>query len=289
MSVDLDIFSVTNTDLTLIAQRLITVRPQNVPGLNPVTFLIPSSENYTLLDQSYFTLQIRLPTAGNNGWVADALGASDQHNSKWTYALPNFVHSLFSNVAIEIDGMLYTPNSRHYPWKAFFQKINGNFTKEELETSFAGEGPVYDCLNQGDLEYQAGGAHADSDVPEAASRPPENSPLRMISAKFHGNEWVYFQFKILDPLFYNKKVWPPSTKIKVDFYFNQPEFFLLSLPARGAGDKNMPTLGPDDVRMEFKHCQITLNDDTYRKLQQKRQSTLITYPFVNWGGEDLQF
>jgi len=79
----LNILSVPSTDYDLQGYRMVPYHKLSI-SITPMKFSMQQSDDDTDLNRSFFVIDLRLSTAGDNGIVADANSASDANNTKFT-------------------------------------------------------------------------------------------------------------------------------------------------------------------------------------------------------------
>jgi len=136
----LDIFSVPSTDYNLQGYRMVPYHKLS-SSITPMKFSVQQLDDYTDLNRSYFVIDLRLSTAGNNGIVADANAASDANNTKFTYAVSNLAHTLFKQINVRFNGTLMTEHTDTYAYTAFLQTLL-NYSRDDGETLLAPQGWV---------------------------------------------------------------------------------------------------------------------------------------------------
>ena len=67
----LDIFSVPSTDYSLQGYKMVPYHKLSA-SITPMKFSVQALEDFVDLNRSYFVVDLRLSTAGQNGIVADA-------------------------------------------------------------------------------------------------------------------------------------------------------------------------------------------------------------------------
>ena len=91
----LNLFDVPDVDYRYEASREVAFQPV-LTGTQPITFSIPALDDYYDLNELRFQVKVRLtdPAAGNQGLKAN-LAVSDANNTKNTYCVNNFAHTIF--------------------------------------------------------------------------------------------------------------------------------------------------------------------------------------------------
>ena len=107
----LSLFDVPDVDYRYEASREVEFQPA-LTGIQPITFSIPGSGDYYDPNALRFKVKVRLtdPAAGYLGLKAD-LNASDGNNSRNTYCVNKFGHTIFRDMTMSMNGVLMTEQS----------------------------------------------------------------------------------------------------------------------------------------------------------------------------------
>ena len=176
----LNLFDVPDVDYRYEASRDVVFQP-TLTGTRPITFSIPASDDYYDLNELRFQVKVRLtdPAAGYQGLKAN-LANSDANNTRNTYCVNNFAHTIFRDINLSMNGVLMTEQTNTYHYRAYLETLL-NFNREEGATKLAPQGWV-NQLNVID-EMEATGAN--SDIPT--------------DADWKGNtEWLALTSRLLD-------------------------------------------------------------------------------------------
>ena len=159
----LNLFDVPNVDYRYEASRDVVFQPA-LTGTRPITFSIPASDDYYDLNELRFQVKVRLtdPAAGYQGLKAN-LTNSDANNTRNTYCVNNFAHTIFRDINLSMNGVLMTEQANTYHYRAYLETLL-NFSQEEGITKLASQGWV----NQLNLVEEMGGTGTNSDVPTGA-------------------------------------------------------------------------------------------------------------------------
>ena len=106
--VSLNLFDVPEVDYRYEASRDVVFQPA-LTGIQPITLSIPASADYCDLNELRFQVKVRLtdPATGYRGLKAN-LAVSDDNNTRNTYCVNNFVHSIFRDMTLSMNGALMT-------------------------------------------------------------------------------------------------------------------------------------------------------------------------------------
>ena len=153
----LNLFSVPSTDYDFQGYKMVPYHKLSA-SITPMKFSVQALEDYVDLNRSYFVVDLRLSTAGQNGIVADENAASDANNTKFTYAVNNLVHSIFKQINVRFNGTLMTEQTDTYAYSAYLQTLL-NYHRDDGETLLQPQGWV-NFLNV-TASLAAGGANDD--------------------------------------------------------------------------------------------------------------------------------
>ena len=128
----LDLFRVPDTDYNYQNYRISTYSPIGT-GITPLEFIVGGLEDFVDLTRSYFTLKLVLETADNKPIVADKNDVSDANEVIFVYPVNNFAHSLIKQLNVRLNGMLLSPQTDTYAYKAYIETLL-NYTKQEGAT-----------------------------------------------------------------------------------------------------------------------------------------------------------
>lgn len=253
----LDIFSVPSTDYDLQGYRMAPYHKLS-SSITPMKFSVQQLDDYTDLNRSYFVIDLRLSTAGDNGIVADANSASDANNTKFTYAVNNLAHTLFKQINVRFNGTLMTEQTDTYAYSAYLQTLL-NYSRDDGESLLAPQGwvnflNVTPTLASGadDIFTTAGYLHNSSHL------------LKTLTVPFRGNAIVRLIMRPYLPVFHTGKIMVPGVEMNSDFHFNSPDFYTFA--TRNDGTKQYVRLREEDVDITFHLCQLSLNPDIYTSL-----------------------
>ena len=137
----LNLFDVLDVDYRYEASRDVTFQPA-LTGTRPITFSIPASDDYYDLKELRFLVKVRLtdPATGYQGLKAN-LANSDANNTRNTYCVNNFGHSIFRDITMSMNGVLVTEQSNTYHYRAYLETLV-NYNREEGATKLAPQGWV---------------------------------------------------------------------------------------------------------------------------------------------------
>ena len=111
----LNLFDVPPTDYSLAESRYVPINPFTT-GIHPIDFQIDPQDDFINLAKSYFEveLQLKLDNAGN---IA---------NDTLVTICNNFIHSLFKQINVRLNGTLISPQKNNYHHKAFIDTVIHN-------------------------------------------------------------------------------------------------------------------------------------------------------------------
>jgi len=122
----LDLFSVAPTQLSIQKSKYTEYRPvAPVSATQVLDFVIPSSEEYVDLSQTFIYLKVKV--------MATATTALSVLQSAQVTPINLWLHTLFSQVDLTINGKLATGTNDNYGYKAFLQTLL-SYSKEAKDT-----------------------------------------------------------------------------------------------------------------------------------------------------------
>ena len=274
----LSLFSVPSTDYDFQGYKMVPYHKLSA-SITPMKFSVQALEDYVDLNRSYFVVDLRLSTSGQNGIVADANAASDANNTKFTYAVNNLAHTIFKQINVRFNGTLMTEQTDTYPYSAFLQTLL-NYNRDDGETLLAPQGWV-NFLNvtptlaatgvNDDICTTNGYAHNDS------------HPLKTLTVPFYGNNVVRMIMRPYLPMFHTGKVMVPGVEMNFEFHFHSPDFYTFATLTSGTGAKAYVRLREEDVDITLHLCRLSLNPDIYSTLEGERKlrKQVVKYPVVS--------
>ena len=121
---ELDLFSLPPTQTTIESSQSIEYRPiATLTDDSPIEFLISgSADEYVDLSETYVRLTVRLKKSNGADLVtkdeAEAWGAD-----KIIGPVNNWLHSLFCQVDMDLNGVLTTSSTNTYPYRAYLENL----------------------------------------------------------------------------------------------------------------------------------------------------------------------
>ena len=163
----LQLFDVPDVDYRYEASREVEFQPA-LTGIQPITFSIPGSDDYYDPNSLRFKVKVRLtdPAAGYAGLKAN-LANSDANNTRNTYCVNNFGHTIFRDITMSMNGVLMTEQSNTYHYRAYLETLL-NYSRDEGATKLAPQGWV----NQLNVIEEMGATGANSEKPQVWPRKP---------------------------------------------------------------------------------------------------------------------
>ena len=124
----LNLFDVPPTDYSLAESRYVPINPFTT-GIHPIDFQIDPQDDFINLAKSYFEVELQLKL-DNDGNIA---------NDTLVTICNNFIHSLFKQINVCLNGMLISPQTDNYHHKAFTDTVIHN-DRDDGETILKPEG-----------------------------------------------------------------------------------------------------------------------------------------------------
>ena len=184
-SAGLELFTTPPTDFRFEARREIKYQPV-FPGVQPITFNIPASDNYIDLKEIKLEIKVHItdPAAGYQGTaVQGTRSASDaqlcQRQQFWTFHLsPN---------PFKFNGILMTEQTNLYHYLAYIQTLF-NCSKTEGESKLVHQGWV-NVLN---VKPQLTSADDNDDIITAADATTNFDKLEELTKTVQAKRWQTF-------------------------------------------------------------------------------------------------
>ncbi|CAH3187377.1 unnamed protein product [Porites lobata] len=274
----LDLFSVPSTDYDLQGYKMVPYHKLSA-SITPMKFSVQALEDYVDLNRSYFVVDLRLSTAGQNGIVADENAASNANNTKFTYAVNNLVHTIFKQINVRFNGTLMTEQTDTYAYSAYLQTLL-NYSQDDGETLLAPQGWV-NFLNVTPTLAAAG---VNDDICTTNGYGHGNSHLlKTLTVPFYGNNVVRLIMRPYLPMFHTGKVMVPGVEMNFEFHFHSPDFYTFATLTSGTGVKSYVRLREEDVDITLHLCRLNLNPDVYGALERQRKLSkqVVKYPVVS--------
>ena len=273
----LNLFDVPEVDYRYEASRDVVFQPA-LTSIQPITFSIPASDDYCDLNELRFQIKGRLtdPAAEYQGLKAN-LTNSDANNTRNTYCVNNFGHSIFRGMTLSMNGVLMTEQSNTYHYRAYLETLL-NYNREEGTTKLAPQG----WINQLNVAAEIGATAANSDVPVAADW-SGNADLRTLTSKLLSENWHTFIVRPHLPPLKTGKLLVPNIQMDFKLFLNPNSVYLTGTPNKGTlNNKKFPAIHNEDIKVTLLMRKVTLNASVYVRLQKQRQlgKKIVRYPVV---------
>ena len=274
----LNLFSVPSTDYDFQGYKMVPYSKLST-SITPMKFSVQALEDFVDLNRSYFVIDLRLSTAGQNGIVADENAASDANNTKFTYAVNNLAHTIFKQINVRFNGTLMTEQTDTYAYSAYLQTLL-NYNQDDGETLLAPQGWV-NFLNVTPTLAAAG---VNDDISTTAGWAHNNDNLlKTLTTPFRGNNVVRMIMRPFLPMFHTGKIMVPGVEMNFEFHFHSPDFYTFATLTSGTGVKNYVRLREEDVDITLHLCRLSVNPDVYSTLEggRKLREQVVKYPVVS--------
>ena len=273
----LNLFDVPEVDYRYEASRDVVFQPA-LTGIKPITFSIPASDDYYDLNELRFQVKVRLtdPAAGYQRLKAN-LADSDANNTRNTYCVNNFGHSIFRDMTLSMNGVLMTEQSNTYHYRAYLESLL-NYSREEGATKLAPQGWV----NQLNVIAAMGATGANSDTPTTANW-SGNAELRALTSRLLVQNWHTFIIRPHFPPLKTGKCLVPGVQLDFELFLNPNTVYLMGTPNKGTlTAKKFPAIHNEDIKVTLLMRKVTLNATVYVRLQKERQlgKKIVRYPVV---------
>ena len=273
----LNLFDVPEADYRYEAFCDVVFQPA-LTDIQPITFSIPASDDYCDLNELRFQIKGRLtdPAAEYQGLKAN-LTNSDANNTRNTYCVNNFGHSIFRDMTLSMNGVLMTEQSNTYHYRAYLETLL-NYSRDEGATKLAPQGWV----NQLNVIEEMGATGANSDVPTGANW-SGNEELRALTSRLLGENWHTFIIRPHLPPLKTGKLLVPNVQMDFELFLNPNTVYLMGTPNKGTlVAKKFPAIHNEDIKVTLLMRKVTLNASVYNRLQKERQlgKKIVRYPVV---------
>jgi len=258
----LNLFDVPEVDYQYEASRDVVFQPA-LTGIQPVTFSIPTSDDYYGLKELRFQVKVRLtdPAAGYQGLKAN-LADSDANNTRNTYCVNNFGHSIFRDITLSMNGVFMTEQSNTYHYRAYLETLL-NYSRDEGATKLAPRGWV----NQLNVIAEMGATGANSDIP-TNSNWSGNTELRALTSRLLSENWHIFIIRPHLPALKTGKCLVPGVQLDFELFLNPNTVYLMGTPNKGnLNTKKSRTIHNEDIKVTLLMRKVTLNASVYVRLQ----------------------
>ncbi|CAH3146211.1 unnamed protein product [Porites lobata] len=273
----LSLFDVPDVDYRYEASREVEFQPA-LTSIQPISFSIPGSDDYYDPNSLRFKVKVRLtdPAAGYAGLKAN-LANSDASNTRNTYCVNNFGHTIFRDITLSMNGVLMTEQSNTYHYRAYLETLL-NYSRDEGATKLAPQGWV----NQLNVIEEMRAAGANSGVPTNANW-SGNTDLRALTSRLLDQNWQTFIIRPHLPPFKTGKLLVPNAQMDFELFLNPNTVYLMGTPNKGTlNDKKFPAIHSEDIKVTLLMRKVTLNASVYVRLQKERQlgKQMACYPVV---------
>ena len=270
----LDLFTLPDIDYNYQNYRISTYSPIGT-GITPLEFIIGGLEDFVDLTRSFFTIQLTLETASGKPIKADADDQSDGNQVFFVYPVNNFAHSLIKQLNVRLNGMLLSPQTDTYAYKAYIEALL-NYSKQEGATLLAPQGWV----NQINVPAKiASTSEVNDDKPNTAgwAFDATANAIKTFAKKFHEKAEVSMVLRPAMELFHAPRLLIPQVEMKFQFSFHSQDFFLFGTKM---ANKQEIVLKPSNLKMEFHCCRVGLNPSVRQNLLTQRLTRNTMTPMV---------
>ena len=246
-------------------------------GTRPITFSIPASDDYYDLNELCFQVKVRLtdPAAEYQGLKGNVAN-SDGNNTRNTYCVNNFGHTIFGDINLRMNGVLMTEQSNTYHYKAYVE-TSLNCNREEGATKLAPQGWV-NQLNVID-EMRAKGANSDTHTNANWSG---NAEFRALTSRWLSESWHTFIIRPHLPPLKTGKCLVPGVQSDFELFLNRNSIYLMGTRNKGTlNDKKFPAIRNEDMKVTLLMRKVTLIASVYVcKKKDKCRKKIVRYPVV---------
>ena len=205
---------VPDVDYRYEASRDVAFQPA-LTGTRPITFSIPASDDYYHLNELRFQVNVRLtdPAAGYQGLKAN-LADSDANNTRNTYCVNNFGHTIFRDINMSMNGVLMIEQSNTYHYRTYLETLL-NYNREEGATKLGPQGWV----NQLNVTEEMGATGANSNTPTNANW-KGNAKFRALTSRLLSENWHTFIIRSHLPPLKMGKCLVPGVQLDFELFLN---------------------------------------------------------------------
>ena len=205
---------VPDVDYRYEASRDVAFQPA-LTGTRPITFSIPASDDYYDLNELRFQVNVRLtdPAAGYQGLKAN-LADSDANNTRNTYCVNNFGHTIFRDINMSMNGVLMIEQSNTYHYRTYLETLL-NYNREEGATKLGPQGWV----NQLNVTEEMGATGANSNTPTNANW-KGNAKFRALTSRLLSENWHTFIIRSHFPPLKMGKCLVPGVQLDFELFLN---------------------------------------------------------------------
>ena len=205
---NLDLFSVAPVQLSIEKTKLVEYRPVATIAPNQVIdFIVPPSSDYIDLSQTMIYVKGKIVKSTDGSSYAAAV-------EKEMTPINNFLHTLFAQVDITINGKLATGTNDHYAYKAYLRNV----------------------LSYG---YEAKKTQLESSL---------WAPVSTRQARIKGSKEFEMIGRVSHDLVNQSRLILNNTELKFRFVPHRPEFYMY-LSAAGVTAEHKPTFVPTEVAL----------------------------------------
>ena len=223
----LNLFDVPEVDYRYEASRDVVFQPA-LTGIQPITCSIPASDDYYDLNELRFQVKVRLTNlaTGYQGLKAN-VAISDGNNTRNTYCVNSFAHTIFRDMTLSMNGVLMTEQSHTYHYRAYLETLL-NYSREEGATKLAPQGWV----NQLNVVEELSTTTANTDVPNNANW-SGNAELRALTSRLLDQNWHTFIIRPHLPPLKTGKCLVPGVQLDFEPFLNPNTVYLMGTPDKG--------------------------------------------------------
>lgn len=251
------------TDIALTRYRMTKTKSFS-SGIHPLEFIISGVNQFIDLGRSYFEVELVLKKANDTNIV------DEDH----LYPGQNLIHTMIKQCSVSFNGSLVSKESDTYPYKAWIETVLNN-DRLDGETILPMQG-----FQQNGLDFPTVVVANTFDTTNAAfaglSASQKSAVRAMMSEKTYytdGKRRTLF-FRPHSEAFQVGKLMVPHMEMHIQFFFNDPKFFLMGVGAQGR-------LTEADIKMTFHACQVELAPPIRNYLDHVReQGEYAKYPVV---------
>lgn len=249
--------------------RYTDIAPVNT-GLSPIEIVLPSTDAWFNLRESYFTIDVKLSKGGNG----TALAYGDNF-----FPSPDFIHSCIKQMVILWNGTMVDSTENNYAPRAFIGHCL-NYNSEDGETLLKPEGwtnkiDLPDQLTTAKINYAQAFTAGTSTLAEIfdwwnltyAQQDAVKEAVRL-KMKFLDNKVVRFIFKPYSHMFDMPHFLPPFQELRFKFKLNDQAYFNNSHAT--VNTITLDSFTDETFKMRFHPAQVTIKPSIARNVRWRR-------------------
>ena len=221
------------------------ISPNSEQYTSTITFEVPNNREQCYLDPSSIRLELTTGIEKHDGtnWINMAKGDK-------IFPINNFMHSLFKDVTVEMNGTVINQHTNNYPYVAYLNTLL-TYNEDYLDTQGAS------------FLWEKDQAGAMDTVDVADDTPRNTRHMRFIndSDVYHT---VIMTGRLISELFQQEKFLPYKADLRIKLYPNRDNFVLMG----ETDDKQRVKIVNAELHVDY----VKIDADLYLQYEKKLQS-----------------